>query len=63
MSDLKIGDRVRYKHYSLTKYSNFVMYVEFINDDAVTCSYLEHDGSDSGVVRTVVLNANSLAVG
>ncbi|WP_324009174.1 hypothetical protein [Aeromonas dhakensis] len=57
-----IGDQVRYKHYSLSRYANASMYVEFINGDEITCSYLEHDGSDAGVVKTVVLNANSLVV-
>ncbi|MFM5296372.1 MULTISPECIES: hypothetical protein [Aeromonas] len=57
---VKVGDRVYYKHYSLSMDGNPAMYVEFIKGDEVTCSYLERDGSDAGVVRTVVLNVHSL---
>ncbi|HEH9417231.1 TPA: hypothetical protein SIA31_001231 [Aeromonas sobria] len=57
---VNIGDRVYYKHYSLSIDNNPAMYVEFINGDEVTCSYLERDSSEAGVVRTVVLNVRSL---
>ena len=49
-----------YKHYTLNENTPKAMFVEFVNGEEVTCSYLEHSNNTSGLVRTVVLNEDSL---
>ena len=57
---LKTGDRLYYKHDSLSQNHKPLMYLEFIEGERVTCSYLERDGSETGVVRTIVLHIDSV---
>ena len=57
---LNSGDRVHYKHASLSQHHNPLMFIEFIEGNKLTCSYLERDGSDTGVVRTIVLHIDSV---
>lgn len=55
------GDNVIYKRYSLSAGVNPKLVVEFVNDEQVTCGYLEpvSDGHP-GLVRTVILHQSSL---
>lgn len=55
----KVGDQVLYKYVG-KKNERKPMYVEFIDEERITCSYLETNNDPSSSVRTVVLNKNSL---
>ncbi len=56
MSVLNVGDKVAYKYSNMHLAFRPSMRVEFIDGDAVTCSYLDSDER----VKTIVLNASSL---
>ncbi|ENC6433117.1 hypothetical protein ABKX88_001304 [Aeromonas veronii] len=60
MAEFKVGTKVVYKHSRQSRSNRCQMCVEFIDGDAITCSFLEGGDVMSATVKTVVLNVASL---